>query len=388
MKKLLLVGGSHADIPIIKAAKALNYYVITTGNNPNDLGHKYADEFYSVDYSQKEDILKLAQKLNIDAICPSANDFSALSCAYTAQKLNLMGFDTYDTSQIIHHKNKFRNFALKHNITVPKAITITKQSNLDNINLEFPLIVKPIDLSGGKGITKVTNTSHLEKAVKNAFDATKSNQIVIEEFITGSNHGYCTLIKNKKIVFAFMDDEHYFLNPYLVSGASTSLHYNTHITNKLNKELEKLAALLNLKDGLLHVQFILHNNTPYIIEICRRTPGDLYVDFVKYATEYNLPQAIIKAFTQEIVEPYEIKTLNYITRHCVMGDKKGQIKSIKYGKFKNKIFDKMTFYKPGDYIQNPMTYKAEIDFIKYDNKQQMQSMQTEIISNIKIEYLK
>jgi biotin carboxylase len=89
MKKLLLVGGSHADIPVIQAAHQQGFYVITTGNKKDDLGHRLADIYYPADYSDPKQILDLAQRLKIDAICPSANDFSALSCAYTAEKLGL-----------------------------------------------------------------------------------------------------------------------------------------------------------------------------------------------------------------------------------------------------------------------------------------------------------
>jgi biotin carboxylase len=388
MKKLLIAGGSHADIPIIQAAQKMGYFVITSGNNPEDYGHHFSDQYYPEDYSNPKKILNLARLLNIDVICPSANDFSALSCAYTAEKLGLHGHDTYETSLTLHHKDKFRHFALTNNIRVPKAISIKKESNYDiDLHLSYPLIIKPVDLSGGKGITKVYSKKELKSAIEQAFLVSRSNSIVIEEFIEGTNHGYSTFIKDKKIVFAFMDDEHYFVNPYMVSGASTSLHYNQTIALQLNNDLEKIAKLLNLKDGLLHVQFILKNNIPYIIEVCRRTPGDLYVNLVKYATGFDMPKAIIESFTQEYVEPYTIHNIQYITRHCVMSHTKGYIKSILYGELESKIFDKMSFYTQGDYISNPMTYKAEIDFIKYQDKLQMQSLQPKITSNIKVELL-
>lgn len=389
-KKLLIAGGSHADIPIIKAAQKLGYWVMTSGNNPNDLGHQYSEEYFPEDYSNPEKILKLAKTLNIDAICASSNDFSAISCAYVAEKLHLPGHDDFETALIIHHKDKFRAFASKNNILVPQAISLNKgdNTNLINLELKYPVIVKPVDLSGGKGIQKIASKEDLDKAIYSALKLSKSNKVVVEEFIEGTNHGYSTFIKNGKVVFAFMDDEHYFTNPYLVSGASTSLHYTNQTSSQLNTALELMASKLNLVDGLLHVQFILKDNMPYIIEICRRTPGDLYVKLVEYATGFNMSNAIVKSASGMNIDNYAIKKIFYITRHCVMGDNKGKVDHIEYGRLASKIFDKTVFFKSGDYINNPSTYKAEINFIKYENKEDMMHYLHNIEQEIRIELKK
>ncbi len=385
-KKLLIAGGSHADIPIIVAAKELGYWVITSGNNPNDLGHKYSDEYQEEDYSKPKKMLELAKRLKINAICASSNDFSAISCAYVAEQLGLPGYDSVETSLMIHHKDKFRKFAQQYNLSVPKAISVSENSeNWQNHELAYPIMVKPVDLSGGKGISKVTNRDELGSAISKAFTLTNSMHVVIEEYIDGSNHGYSTFIKDGKVVFHFMDDEHYFSNPYLVSGASTSLLYTKDIASKLNKDLEVLASELMLVDGLLHVQFILKDNLPYIIEICRRTPGDLYVKLVEFATGFNMSKAIVQSIIKENVDSFEIKKLKFVTRHCVMSKNKGHIKEIKYNDFSPRIFDKMTFFKTGDMIDDISTYKAEIDFIRYNDKEDYINNIDTININITIE---
>ncbi len=387
-KKLLLVGGNYADIPIIKAAKELGYWVVTSGNNPDDLGHVYADETYLEDYSSPEKILELAKILKVDAICASCNDFSALSCSFTAQHLNLPGHDKFEVSLVIHHKDKFRAFAMQNNILVPKAISMIKNSiKTKDLGLSYPIMVKPVDLSGGKGITKVHRQEELDDAITKAFSLSNSEQIVLEEFIEGSNHGYSTFIKDGKVVFAFMDDEHYFKNPYLVSGASTSLKFSRNIEKKLNIVLEDMASKLDLVDGLLHVQFILKDEMPYIIEICRRTPGDLYVKLVEYATGYEMSKAIVKAAAFNTVDAYRTKEIKYVTRHCIMSSKNGYIEAVDYGDFKSRIVDKMVFYKKGDLIKNYLVYKAEIDFIRYDNRADAMENIKSVENNIKLELL-
>lgn len=386
-KTLLIVGGSHADIPIIESAHALGYKVYTSGNDHNGLAHQYSDGYYDVDYSDINAVLKLVESLDIDAICASANDFSALSCAYAAEKLNLSGHDRYENALILHHKDRFRAFAMQHKLLVPKAQSVHK-SNKDGFtpDLDYPLMVKPIDLSGGKGMKRVENSAELAAAIDSAFSATRSETIILEEYIEGSNHGYSTFIKNGKVVFAFMDDEYYFKNPYLVAGASTSVHFSKELADEINRSLEKLAGLLNLVDGLLHVQFILKDGKPYILEICRRTPGDLYVKLVEYATGFNMSKAIVQSSFGLAVDVQQAKEINYITRHCVMPEHNGIIKDVYYGGLKERIFDKMIFFRKDDEIQDYMTYKAEIDFIKYVNMQKMIECIRTITDKIKIKF--
>jgi len=388
-KKLLLAGGSHADISIIIAAQKLGYWVITSGNNPDDLGHIHSDEYCPEDYSKPAAMLKLAEQLKIDVICASANDFSAISCAYVADKLSLPGHDNYETALTIHHKDKFRTFCSDINILVPKAISFSKDHDINDVKrkLSFPMIVKPVDLSGGKGIMKVQNESELLLAIEDAFVQTKSERLVIEEFIVGTNHGYSTFIKDGKVIFTFMDDEHYFVNPYLVAGASTSLHYTNKIAEHLNASLEKMSKSLKLVDGLLHVQFILKDEAPYIIEVCRRTPGDLYVKLVEYATQFNMSEAIVKSVSGESIWMYDINNIDYVTRHCVMSQDEGLIDKVVYNDFELRIFNKMVFYEKGDQISDPLTYKAEIDFIKYANKDDMIKSVDAIEKNIYIKFL-
>ena len=122
MKRMLLAGGSHADIPMIRAAKALGYHVITSGNRPQDLGHAHADKTCLADFSDREAIRSLAEGLHVDAILSSCNDFSALSCAWAAEQLGLPGHDPYEVALTLHHKDRYREFALANGVATPGAV--------------------------------------------------------------------------------------------------------------------------------------------------------------------------------------------------------------------------------------------------------------------------
>jgi len=374
-KRMLIAGGGYADIPMIASAKKLGFHVISSGNRPEDLGHQISDEYCPADFSDPEAILAVAQRKRIDAICPCANDFSAISSAYVAEKLGLPGHDSFETCKLIHHKDSYRNFALSNKIPTPKA---AGHSNLEDAlqsldNFTLPLIIKPVDLTGGKGISKIIDLSDAKNALLKAFSISKVQRVVIEEFIEGSRHGFSALIQNGKVIFHFSDNEHYSLNPYMVSGASTPACVPNLVAYNLIQQIEAISELLLLKSGIFHVQYILHENQPIIIEICRRPPGDLYVKLVQYATGLDYPMWIINYFTGQDCSALTQKDVNgFYLRHCVMANKTGMLRDIEFNhEIENNILHKFMWWKKGDMVDSFLTDKFGIVFLQFSTIDEM-----------------
>ncbi|MCV6636795.1 ATP-grasp domain-containing protein [Candidatus Albibeggiatoa sp. nov. NOAA] len=388
-KKLLIAGGGYADIPLILAAKKLGYYVITSGNRPHELGHRYSDEYQPADFSKPDEIFQLSERLKIDAICACCNDFSALSVAYTAEKLGLAGHDSYETAKIIHHKDRYRQFALENNIATPKAIGFTDidDAMVNLQQLSFPIIVKPVDLTGGKGMSVLNGVSEAKAALEKAFSASHAKRVVVEEFIEGSRHGFSAFLYQGKIVFHFSDNEHYFKNPYLVSAASTPSIVPENAINKLCAESEKIAALLSLKDGIFHVQYILHNGEPVIIEICRRSPGDLYIQLVAHATGVQYAEWIVKAaIGLDCRELSHAEPQGFFTRHCIMSAEAGIVDEVKFDKsIQDNIINKYEWWQSGQTITDIMTTKLGIVFFKFDSLTEMLEKTEHMQSLVKVQ---
>lgn len=388
-KRLLISGGGYAELPLINSAKKLGYYVITTGNRPEELGHKVSNEYHCVDFSDLEAMLNLANKLKIDAICPGCNDFSALSSAYVAEQLGLPGHDSYETSRLLHHKDRYRTFASANNIPTPNAKSFSDiPSALSAIkNFQLPVLVKPIDLTGGKGISKINHLFEAKQALKKAFAVSKLKRIIIEEFVTGSQHGFSAFLHNEQVVFFFSDNEHYFKNPYLVSAASTPSIISSKVEERLCLESEKIARLLSLKTGIFHVQYILRKGEPIIIEICRRAPGDLYIKLVEYATGVLYSDWIVKAFAGLNCEGlFFVKPKGFFTRHCVMSAQPGKVKNVVFDTSTEKnIIDKVMWWKKGDLISDVMTAKFGITFLKFDTMAEMLTQTEQMQELIRVE---
>jgi len=376
-KKMLIVGGGYADIPLILSAKKIGLYVITTGNKPKDLGHKYSDEYHFADFSDYEAIYNLAKKLSVDFICPSCNDFAALAASYAAEKLGIPGHDPFRTAEIIHHKDMFREFAESNRILCPQAKGFSnREEAIKKINeFKLPVIVKPVDLTGGKGISVINNLNEGPKAIEKAFEISKAKRIVIEEFIEGSKHGFSAFLINGKVKFYFCDNEYYYINKYMVSATSTPSIISSEIEQKLCKESEKIASILSLKDGIFHVQFILRGDEPFIIEICRRPPGDLYIKFVEYATNVDYPTWIVRAFAgMDCSQITNVKPNGYYVRHCIMTSKLGKVKDVMFDKsIENNIISSFEWWKKEDLVTDYMTHKLGIVFLKFDSMEDMLS---------------
>jgi len=390
-KKLLLAGGGYADIPLIRAAQDLGFYVITSGNRPDELGHKVSDEYRAADFSDPEAMLVLSRDLEIDAICPCCNDFSAISSAYVAEQLGLSGYDSYATTRLIHHKDSYRKFALKNGIPTPRASGFDDvEAALSSIdNFRFPLMSKPVDLTGGKGITQINNRQEARDALEKAFAISKSGRVVVEEFIEGSRHGFSAFIVNGKVVFHFTDNEYYYLNQYLVSAASTPSTVPGSAVQNLVDQSEKISELLSLETGIFHVQFILQNDEPVIVEICRRPPGDLYIKLVEHATGIDYPSWIVTAFCGSDCTGFNHKQVDgYYLRHCVMAAQSGILDSVVIdSSIAGNIIDSMMWWKTGDPVENHLVAKFGIVFLRFGSLDELLSksatMQNLIRANVK-----
>jgi biotin carboxylase len=373
--RLLLAGGGYADIPMIRAAQRRGYFVVTSGNRPEELGHTASDAYEPADFSNREQMLAVARKHRIDAVCACCNDFSALSSAYVAEKLGLPGHDPYETALTIHHKDKFRDLCRENGIPTPAARGFEDIESAAGWAAELggKIIVKPIDLTGGKGVSTVEAGQEPREALEKAFSISRAKRVVVEQFVEGTRHGFSAFLNRGEVVFYFSDNEHYYLNPYLVAAASAPSIVPPEVDRELCGISEKISRILELKSGIFHIQYICSANRPVIIEICRRPPGDLYVKLVEHATGVDYPGWIIEAATGRFDRgPTSTALKGNFTRHCIMASRPGTVKTVVFDpEIERRIVDRLMFWKPGMQVTDVMTTKFGIVFVQFDTKEQM-----------------
>ena len=373
MKKMLILNGSHSELYLIEEAKKLGYYVITTGNRRDLIGHKYADEYIYGDFSNQEDMLKIATEKQINAICSCANDFGAISASYVAEKLNLPGHDTYETTLLLHQKNKFKSFAKRNGLQTPMADVYDDLdcalAEKDKYN--YPVIVKPIDLTGGKGVGVAYNSEDYINAVAKAIDFSRQNKIVVEKYIVGTYHSFSTFLVDKKVIAWFNDNEFAFTNPFGVATSSGPAANTYLVKDILIKQAEIIAEKLNLVNGVFHMQYVMDKDSkPYIIDICRRCSGDLYAEPVEHSTQIPWSKWIVMAEAGFAADSFmeRGKQTKFCGRHCIMAKQNGIVKDVKIStEFSKNIYKSVMWWKKGDEINNFMNDKLGIIFFEFSS---------------------
>lgn len=275
-KKILLLCGTHNDLGLIRSLRKLGVYLIQTGSIPNLVGEKFVDEYIQADYSDKELILQIAMEKQVDGICQCCNDYGVYTAAYVAEKLGFSGYDSQKTTLLLHNKEKFRALAQELSLPIPRFAPCTSKEAAQNCDFSYPLMVKPSDASAGNGVLKVEQDKDFLQAIQNAFDISRNKTILIEEYIEGTQHGFCTFLRNQKVVATCSNNEYSILNPYRVELDTFPASNIGLVKESLIQAVETIAQKLQLCDGIFHLQYIMRENKAYIIEVMRRVLGNMY----------------------------------------------------------------------------------------------------------------
>ena len=191
MKKILLLGGSAQQIIAIETAKRLGYYTVLCDYLTDNPGQYHADKFYSVSTTEKEAVLKVARKEKIDGVIAYASDPAAPTAAYVSEQMALSG-NPYKAVKILSNKDQFRSFLSANRFCTPKANgydnTEEAIKDLESGRFIFPVIVKPVDSSGSKGVGQINEIKSARDKISYAMLFSKSHRIIVEEFV--EKYGY------------------------------------------------------------------------------------------------------------------------------------------------------------------------------------------------------
>ena len=183
MKKLMLLGGSRYILPVIKKAHQMGIYVITCDYLPDNIAHKYSDEYLNISIVDKDAVLEGAQNAKIDGIMSFACDPGVLTAAYVAEKMNLPGIG-YEVSKLFTDKSLMRNKLESSNIKVIPYICTNDYNEAEAfmINNSFDVIVKPVDTQGSRGVVRVDTVDELCEAFENASTYSSNGKVLVVVF--------------------------------------------------------------------------------------------------------------------------------------------------------------------------------------------------------------
>lgn len=316
-KKIMLLGGIHYLLPVIKAAHEQGYYVITADNIPGNIAHKYSDEFCNVSIVDKDAVLLEAQKHNIDGIISFGVDPGVVSAAYVQEQMYLPQMGPYESVRILQNKDLFRAFLQEHGFNAPLSRGYAnKEAALNDTDwLQWPMIVKPTDSAGSKGVTRVNRIEEYEAAVDYAFSKSISGHIIVEEFIdkVGCSSDTDSFLLNGELKFVSFNAQRFdanAANPYTPAAYSWPSTFTEHEAY-LTSELQRLLTLLKMNTSVFNIETrIASNGKPYIMECTPRGGGNRLCEMLRYATGVDLITAQVRAAVGDDVTGIEQKPYN------------------------------------------------------------------------------
>lgn len=358
----MLLGGIRYLLPVIKAAHDQGYYVITADYLPDNIAHKYSDEYVNVSIIDKEAVLKAAQEKHIDGIMSFGVDPGVVSAAYVQEKMGLPSFGPFESVCILQNKDRFRAFLTDHGFNVPKAkgYSNIKESLADRDNFDYPIIVKPTDSAGSKGVTRVNNKNQLKLAVEYAFSKSYSGHIIIEDYIekAGCSSDTDSFSVNGELKFVSFNAQHFDLeaaNPYTPAAYSWPSTFTKEQEQYLTIEIQRLISLLGMKTNIYNIETrIGTDGKPYIMEMTPRGGGNRLCEMLHYATGVDLITAMTRYIVGDSIPEVNYKPYNGHWAEVILhADKEGMFDRIEISKdLRAEIVEEDLWVTKGEYVNS------------------------------------
>ena len=361
-KRIMLLGGLRYLLPVIEAAHKLGYYVITCDYIPDNIAHKYSDEYVNVSIIDKDAVLTVAREKQIDGIISFAVDPGVVTAAYVQDKMGLPAFGPYESVCILQNKDRFRDFLAKHSFNVPQAkgFSSVEEAMSEKYWYPWPVIVKPTDSAGSKGVTRVDRLEDLEAALQTAFDHSLSGRVIVEEFIEKagcSSDSDCFSVDGelKFVSFSAQRFDDNAPNPYTPSAYSWPSTFTKEQEAELTSEIQRLLTLLGMRTSVYNIETrIGTNGKPYIMEVSPRGGGNRLSEMLRFATGVDLITNAVRAAVGDEVAWIEQKDYDGHWAEVVLHtEKSGRFQSLDIAPDLSEKHVRQTdlWVKPGDEVR-------------------------------------
>lgn len=318
MKKLLILGGANSQVPAIKRAKALGYYVITCDYIPENPGHKYSDEYINISTTDSEGVLAVCEEKGVDGIIAYGSDPGAVSAAYVADELHLEG-GGLSATQILARKDKFREFQKENHMNHPEFVSISEEDIERLTDIALPCIVKPVDSSGSKGITVVDDRNDLKHAYDYAIGFSRTKKVICEEYIKTECHQLHGdgLVVDGELIFMELGEQRF--RDCVPIGSSCPANVSDDIKESAWYEVKKLINKCGFRSGGINVEIrISLDGKIYIIEIGPRTGGNYIPELMQTATGFDeITAALQLAMGEFDAASYKRTDLKYCFQYII-----------------------------------------------------------------------
>lgn len=381
MKKIMVLGDGYLQTTIIRKAKDMGIEVVACDMVRGNPGEKYADKFYCVSTTDVDKILEIAQKEKINGILTYASDVSALTVAYVAEKMGLPG-NSYHTVEIMTHKDLFHPYLKEKGFLIPRSTVVKNIEDVENFLMlvNGPIMIKPTDSSASRGVNRIDHATQIEAYFQEAKKYTRSNVIVVEEFIKRKGYQVAgdAFVVEGKIAFFGLANEHFdnTCNPFVPIGESFPSVITDIQRDKAKEKVQEALDLLQYKNGAVNLDFVFdENDDVFIIELGPRNGGNLITDAIFLSNGVDLAKCTINAALGEDNSwLFDKKMENFVSSYVWHSKKEGIFEELLISnELEKKIVRSDLFVKRNDPVHKYLNGSFGLGFalIEYKNCEEM-----------------
>lgn len=356
-KKILLLGGSHGQLPAIAEARKRGLYTILCDYLPDNPGRNLVDEYHEISTTDFESVLNLAKRRQIDAILAYASDPAIRTVACVSEKLNLLR----NPPKAIHklsNKKEFRNLQRKENFNVPWFITINSEQldSIEHTKINYPVVVKPVDSSDTKGVFKVAGSSEFREKARVSLSFSKSKTIIIEEYIDigmGNLHGDAFFVDGE-MAFCMLGDRLFnsLSNPLKPSTELYPSRLTDNWISKVEQEVSAIVKKTGFKNGPVNIEARIDSKSEiYIMEVGPRSGGTLTPQTIFYSCGFDMMKATFDQILRESIN-IKLKEATPSVCYALHVNKAGEFRGINLPKgLYRYVKEKHLYVSPGERVK-------------------------------------
>lgn len=289
-KKLLILGGPSLVCDVVNKAKEMGVHTIVTDwYEPEvSVAKKFADEYRMVSTADVDALVDLVKKEGIDGVYTQYTDSTLPYCQQVCEKLGYPFFIDGVQEKLISNKANSKKLCMEYGVPVSKEYHMTEEFLPEDVEkIEFPVLTKPVDNSGQRGITICNNVEELKAGYKYAMENSKDGKVVVEEYMKGDYSVLNFTLQNGNLYLSGMADKPVIAEEYsnglirLPKGYIMPSKYLDLFYEKRFKNFENMAKGIGLKNGNWSVECVVRNDDFYVFEMQFRLGGMRHYNFVQ-----------------------------------------------------------------------------------------------------------
>ena len=322
-KTAIVLGGTSPHIALIQKLKDRGYYTILVDYLNNPPAKKVADMHIKESTLDNDAVFCVAKEHKADIVISACVDQANITACYVAEKLGLPHPYSFELASYITNKGYMKKIMFENNIPTSKYIYLEPNQKLPDIDLHYPVMVKPADSCAASGVKKATNRAEMQRFYSEAKKVSRNGRVVIEEFVKGEevsvysfvSHGKANIIMISQRM-SVIEGEERVLKCYatLAPAPMSKIAFD-----KIQVACTKIANAFGLDNTPLHVQVIVDEDEIDIIEIAPRVGGGVSYHTIKSNTEFDILEATIDSYLQIPVKLHYVEPKYYYTVNILYG---------------------------------------------------------------------